>query len=513
VTPRLEFTILPGTMFRKVLIANRGEIAVRIAQTLQEMGITAVAVYSDPDRDALHVAAADEAHSLPGNTSAETYLRGDRIIEIARRCGANAVHPGYGFLSENAEFSGNCRDAGITFIGPAPEAIRAMGDKIIAKQTALGAGVPVVPGWSGTAGDDLRGAADEARRIGYPVLVKAAAGGGGKGMRRVFEEKDLAPAIEAARREAAAAFGDSRVFIEKYIENPRHIEIQIFGDNHGHVVHLFERECSIQRRHQKIIEESPSPAVSERLRAEMGAAAVRLARTIGYANAGTVEFILDPSGEFYFLEVNTRLQVEHPVTELITRQDLVAAQVRVAAGEPLPFTQEDLRSAGHALECRIYAEDASRGFVPSVGEIIVYHPPEGREIRVDSGVSTGSKVSVYYDPMLAKLIVHAGRRDESIRRMIWALEHFVVLGVTTNIEFLRAVLQHPEFVAGRLHTHFLEQHKIAAECASVDADVFLAAAAFQRSCVNGSARTGWAGSTPSRGARTPWAAAGPWRIA
>jgi len=496
-------------VFNKILIANRGEIAVRIAQTLQEMGIAAAVVYSDADRDAVHVGAADEAYRLEGNTAAETYLRGDRIIEIAKQYSADAIHPGYGFLSENAAFAANCRDTGIVFIGPSPEAIRAMGDKILAKQTAMGAGVPVVPGWAGTS-NDLRDAPREANRMGYPVLIKAAAGGGGKGMRLVRQDGELEAAIESARREAGSAFGDSRVFIEKYIDRPRHIEIQILGDRHGNVVHLFERECSIQRRHQKIVEESPSPAVSDSLRATMGSAAARLAKTMGYTNAGTVEFILDQMGQFYFLEVNTRLQVEHPVTELVTRQDLVAIQIRIATGEALPFSQNDLRQTGHALECRICAEDAARGFVPSIGEIQVYSPPVGRDIRLDSGVTTGSRVSVYYDPMLAKLIVWGATRDESIRRMVWALERFAVLGVTTNIDYLRRVVLHPEFRAGRLHTHFLDEHpNLSDEPADVPSDAWIAAAVAETMKNNGRATA----TEPAdrHAAPDPWQTVGPWR--
>jgi len=502
-----------SAVFQKVLIANRGEIAVRIAQTLQEMGMSAAGVYSDADREALHVSCLDEAFPLDGNTSSETYLRGDKILEIARRCGAAAIHPGYGFLSENAAFAQMCRDAGIVFIGPTPEAIRAMGDKILAKQTAVGVGVPVVPGWTGSLDGDLENARKEARRIGYPVLIKAAAGGGGKGMRLVHEEGDLTAAVEAAQRESAGAFGDSRVFIEKYIQRPRHVEIQIFGDHHGHVVHLNERECSIQRRHQKIVEESPSPVVTAALRAEMGEAAVRLASVIGYTNAGTVEFILDESGSFYFLEVNTRLQVEHPVTELITRQDLVAAQVRVAAGEPLPFRQEDLRPSGHALECRIYAEDASRGFVPSTGTIELLRLPAGCNIRVDSGVTTGSNVSVYYDPMLAKLIVWGHNREDSLRRMVWALERFVVLGVTTNIEFLRNLMLHPEFWSGRLHTHFLEEHRVSANDAEdVPNEAWIAAALASRLLADGNGSAVRSAHSGQDGTPSPWRSAGAWRM-
>ncbi len=494
-------------MFERVLIANRGEIAVRVAQTLQQMGITVVAVHSEPDRRAVHVRAADEAYALEGSSSAETYLRGDKIIEIAKRCGAQAIHPGYGFLSENEDFAQACADAKITFIGPTPKVIVAMGDKIVAKKTFADAGVPVVPG--ATLED---GSPDEAKKcakkIGYPVLIKAAAGGGGKGMRVVQKEADLASSIEAAQREAGAAFGDGRVFLEKYITNPRHVEFQIFGDSHGNVVHLFERECSIQRRHQKIIEESPSPALTPQLRAQMGEAAVRAAKAIGYTNAGTVEFILDPSGAFYFLEVNTRLQVEHPVTEMITGQDLVRAQILVAAGQPLPFKQDDLRQDGHAIEGRICAEDASRGFMPSIGTIVRYVAPVGGGVRVDSGVAEGSEVTVHYDPMLAKLIVHGRTRQEAIEKMIWALDRYVILGVTTNMDLLRAVLSHPEFIAGRLHTHFLDQHKVLATVDhSVPEEALIAAALASQ---NGRSMLSANGERMAASAG-PWQSAGAWR--
>ncbi len=499
-------------MFKKILIANRGEIALRIAQTVQEMGIKAVAVYSEADSRAVHVPRADEAYGLEGVTTAETYLRGDKIIEIARRRGVDAIHPGYGFLSENASFAQACADAGITFIGPAPEVISAMGDKIIAKRTLSDAGVPVVPGWSDAGNAGIEVLREESARVGYPVLIKAAAGGGGKGMRVVHRPQDLAGAVEAAQREAGSAFGDARIFIEKYITRPRHVEFQIFGDSHGNVVHVFERECSIQRRHQKIVEESPSPALSPELRKAMGDAAVRAARAIGYTNAGTVEFIVDEAGHYYFLEVNTRLQVEHPVTEFITRRDLVRAQILVAAGQPLPFRQDSLVQSGHAMECRIYAEDAARGFLPSTGVIERFVPPMGPGIRVDTGVAEGSEVTVHYDPMLAKLIVWGASREHAIQRMAWALDHFVILGVTTNIEFLRALVTHPEFVAGRLHTHFLEQHAIAAPSADDAPDAALIVAAWAAG--QGLRR----GETvrpagDANGAASPWETAGGWRIA
>lgn len=496
-------------MFKKILIANRGEIAARIASTLQQMGITAAAAYSEPDRAGVHVRAADEAYALEGKTSAETYLRGDRIIEVARRHGVQAIHPGYGFLSENEAFAQAVADAGMVFIGPSPKVIRAMGDKLIAKETFARAGVPVVPGWSG----DARVAGAEVPRraaeIGYPVLIKAAAGGGGKGMRVVEGEAKLSSAIEAAQREAAAAFGDGRVFLEKYIVRPRHVEIQIFGDMRGNVVHLFERECSIQRRHQKILEESPSPALSAELRERMGAAAVAAAKAIGYTNAGTVEFVVDPQGNFYFLEVNTRLQVEHPVTELVTHQDLVRAQVLVAAKEPLPFTQEALRQDGHAIECRIYAEDPERGFLPSVGRIEQYVPPVAPFVRVDSGVMQGSEVTVHYDPMLAKLIVWGRTREEAYDRMAWSLKRFVILGVTTNVEFLAALVRHPDVRAGSVHTQFLQEQQLDwGQTDDTPDEALIAAALAARRLTSGQRGEAHGGGRPETGRHpSPWASA------
>ncbi len=496
-------------MFKKVLIANRGEIAVRITNTLQQMGIAAVAVHSEPDRWGLHVRRADEAYALDGETAADTYLRIDRIIDIAKSCGADAIHPGYGFLSENAEFAQACSDAGIVFIGPSPDVIRKMGDKMIAKTTLAEAGVPVVPGYWDEGHADVATLEKEAERIGYPVLVKAAAGGGGKGMRIAKDVKELRSGIDIARRESASAFGDDRVFLEKYVTSPRHVEFQVFGDSVGNAVHMFERECSIQRRYQKIIEESPSPALSPKLREEMGAAAVQAAQALGYSGAGTVEFILDASGAFYFLEVNTRLQVEHPITEMRLQLDLVRLQLEVAAGMPLPFEQADLNPCGHAFECRIYAEDATRGFLPSVGAIRHFDAPVGANIRLDSGVQAGDEVSVYYDPMLAKLAVWGQTREEALARMAWALRRFVVTGVTTNIAFMAAVLADPAFVRGVYDTHFLDSFR-ADGPAELPDEVLVAAAMLGRekkSTVRG-AQSEAQTSTPS-----PWRDAGHWRSA
>jgi acetyl-CoA carboxylase biotin carboxylase subunit len=496
-------------VLRKVLVANRGEIAVRILRTLREMGVTGAAVYSDVDRTALHVLEADEAYPLPGVSAADTYLNQRVLLEIIQTHGVEGVHPGYGFLSENPGFAAALEAAGVTLVGPPAAAMEAMGDKIEAKRRMRAAGVPVVPGWEGEADDNaalLRAAED----LGYPVLVKAAAGGGGRGMRRVEAPGKLSEAAEAAGREAQQAFGDPRIFLEKYLERPRHVEVQVFGDNHGRVVHLFERECSIQRRHQKIIEEAPSPALTPKLRAAMGRAAVEAARTIDYRNAGTVEFMLDANGAFYFLEMNTRLQVEHPVTELITGRDLVRDQVRVAAGEPLGYRQEDLRMSGHALECRIYAEDPAHGFLPSTGRLQVYREPQGPGVRVDSGFREGDEVTPHYDPLLAKLVVWAETRPAAIARMERALGQYAILGVETNIAFLLEVIRHPSFQAGALHTGFLDEHNIAPAPGrdGVIAEALAAAAAvLTRPAAAGSARGGSREATPS-----PWRSGGAWRL-
>ncbi len=444
-------------MFTKLLIANRGEIAVRIIRACRELGIAAVAVYSEADAQALHVRQADEAVLLGSADPAESYLNVSRILEAARQTGVQAVHPGYGFLSENAAFARAVEEAGLVFVGPPPAAIQAMGDKAEARARMQEAGVPVVPGYQGA--DEGLALERAAAELGYPVLVKASAGGGGRGMRVVWDLDDLPEELAAARREALHAFQNERLIIEKYIPRARHIEFQVFGDRDGKIVHLFERECSIQRRHQKIIEETPSPLLDPALREEMGAAAVAAARAVGYENAGTVEFIVDPdSRAFYFLEMNTRLQVEHPVTELLTGLDLVEWQLRVAAGDPLPFEQGDLTRRGHALECRVYAEDPAGQFLPTAGRLHQLVLPQGPGIRVDSGVAGGDTVGTAYDPLLAKVIVHAEDRQGAIRRMQAALSEMVILGLETNQAFLRDVLAHPEFQAGEATTQFLERH-------------------------------------------------------
>jgi 3-methylcrotonyl-CoA carboxylase alpha subunit len=448
-------------MFNSVLIANRGEIAVRVIAACREMGIRSIAVYSEADRDALHVRLADEAWLLGPAPARESYLNIESILRVAREHGAEAIHPGYGFLSENAEFAEACAQAGVVFIGPPPEAIRLMGSKTAAKRAVEQAGVPTVPGFMGDI-RDTRKLEREAARIGYPVMLKASAGGGGKGMRVVQSAAEFAESLAAAQREALAAFGDDSVFLEKLVVAPRHVEFQILADTHGNVIHLGERDCSIQRRHQKVVEESPSPALTPELRATMGEAAVRAARAAGYVNAGTCEFLLDASGAFYFLEMNTRLQVEHPVTESVTGLDLVRHQLRIAAGEPLGLAQETITPRGHAIEVRLYAEDPANGYLPSTGEVLVFEPPRAPGVRVDTGITAGSEVSVHYDPMLAKLIVVAEDRPAAIERLRAALDAFAVLGVATNTRLLRAIADNADFQAGNATTAFLETHDMSA---------------------------------------------------
>ena len=437
--------------FAKVLVANRGEIAIRVFRTCHEMGIDTVAVYSEVDRTAPHVAYARQAFPVGGAAARDSYLVGERIIEAAHRSGAEAVHPGYGFLAENPDFAQMVLDAGLVWIGPSPEAMRRLGSKTSAREMALSHDVPVVPG-TAQAVTSYTEAAAEAEGIGYPVLLKAAAGGGGKGMRVVEAAEDLGAALKTARSEARSAFGDDAVFIEKYLARPRHVEIQFIADGHGNRVWLGERECSVQRRHQKIIEETPSPAITPAMRTAMGEAAVRLAGAVGYVNAGTAEFLLE-GDHFYFLEVNTRLQVEHPVTEMVTGRDLVADQLRVAAGEPLGYTQEDIRPQGAAIEVRIYAEDPDDNFFPSPGRIEFIDPPSGPGIRHDSGVAAGSEVTLHYDPLIAKLIAWAPDRPTALRRMHRALEEYQIAGVTTILPFLREILRYEPFVSGKYDTH------------------------------------------------------------
>ncbi len=442
---------------RKILVANRGEIARRIIRACQEMNIPTVAVYSEADRHALHVLEADEAVPIGPPPPLESYLNMDAIIAAAQQTRCDAIHPGYGFLSENPVFARKCRDAGLVFIGPTPEAMELVGNKLRARQTVLQHGVPVTPGMESHAADfqEIR---RFARKIGYPIMIKAAAGGGGKGMRVVHSEDELQHALEASQREALSAFGDDTVYLEKFIEKPRHVEIQVLADTHGNAVHVFERECSIQRRHQKIIEESPSPALDETLRQQMGEAALKVIQAVGYTNAGTVEFLLDENRNFYFLEVNARIQVEHPVTELISGIDLVKQQIRIASGETLPFTQDDLMQRGHALECRIYAEDPENNFLPSIGTLQFVQEPVGPGIRIDSGIYSGMEVTHYYDPILSKIIVWDETRQGAINKMIRALQQYIILGVKTPIPFLIEVLNHPEFRAGNLSTRFIDDY-------------------------------------------------------
>jgi acetyl-CoA carboxylase biotin carboxylase subunit len=443
-------------MFKKILIANRGEIAVRVIRACHEMGITAVAIYSDVDRTSLHVRKADEAYPLGAAPATESYLNITKILDVAQRSGADAIHPGYGFLSENARFARACADAGIKFIGPTASAMEAMGSKTRARQAMERAGIPFVPG-TARGLESFEQAEEVAQRIGYPVMLKAAAGGGGKGMRLVNAPDQLKSALDAARSEAERSFGDSEVYIEKAIINPRHIEMQILADEHAHTVYLGERECSLQRRHQKVLEESPSPVVDPDMRRRMGEVAVRVAQTAGYANAGTIEFLVDSQKNFYFLEMNTRLQVEHPVTELVTGLDLVHLQIRVAAGEQLPFTQDDIRMRGHAIECRIYAEDPDNNFFPSPGKITLLLDPSGPGIRCDSGMYEGWTVPMDYDPLLAKLIGCGTDRDQAIRRLSRALDEYFIGGIKTNISLFHRILRNPDFLATRLDTGFLDR--------------------------------------------------------
>jgi geranyl-CoA carboxylase alpha subunit len=462
------------TPFRKILIANRGEIALRIMRTARRLGYGVVAVYSDADRDALHVRAADEAICIGGSLPARSYLRIEAIIAAAGVSGADAVHPGYGFLAENEDFAAACRDAGLVFIGPSPQAIKAMGNKAGAKAIMQAAGVPCVPGYQGADQSDAAMLA-EATKIGFPVMIKAVAGGGGRGMRQVADAAAFPDALRGARSEAQGAFGDASVILERAIPDPRHIEIQVFGDRHGHAIHLGERDCSVQRRHQKLIEEAPSPAVSPEQRARMGAIAVAAIKSIGYEGAGTLEFLLDASGEFYFMEMNTRLQVEHPVTEAITGLDLVELQLRVAGGEPLGLRQENIKFSGHAIEVRLCSEDAAHDFMPQSGRMTLWQMPD--ELRVEHALQSGSEIPPFYDSMIAKLISHGATRDEARRKLIHGLEQTVAFGVTTNQAFLADCLRHPAFAAGEATTAFIGKHRddLVAQRDDVSSDAALAA--------------------------------------
>ncbi|TPD68077.1 acetyl/propionyl/methylcrotonyl-CoA carboxylase subunit alpha [Stenotrophomonas maltophilia] len=493
-------------MFSKVLIANRGEIACRVIATCRRLGIATVAVYSDADRNARHVRLADEAIHIGPAAARESYLRSDAILDAARRSGAQAIHPGYGFLSENADFADACVAAGIAFIGPPASAIRAMGDKSAAKALMAKAGVPLTPGYHGDqqAPEFLRAQADG---IGYPVLIKASAGGGGKGMRKVERSEDFVDALASCQREAASAFGNDHVLVEKYVERPRHIEIQVFGGGHGEAVYLFERDCSVQRRHQKVLEEAPAPGMSADRRAAMGKAAVDAARAVGYVGAGTVEFIAGPDGDFYFMEMNTRLQVEHPVTEFITGTDLVEWQLRVAAGQPLPKRQDELAIHGHALEARLYAEDADRGFLPSTGTLRRLRlPAPSTNVRVDTGVEEGDSITPYYDPMIAKLIVWDVDRDAALRRMSQALADCQVVGVTTNAGFLRRLVQTDSFANAKLDTALIEREQ-AALAVTGDGEQAL----WELAAIAAVASTP-AAAADARDPHSPWQAQDGWRL-
>src|SRR2546421_3120974 len=435
-------------VFSKIVVANRGEIAIRVFRTLRELGIGTVAVYSEPDRNAVHVAYADEAYLIGGGPPAESYLNQAAVLDAARRAGAEAVHPGYGFLAENASFARACEERGLVWIGPPPEAIEAMGSKIEARERMRAAGVPIVPGVTKPveSADEVRRLGDE---LGWPVAIKASAGGGGKGLKVVRTADEAERAFESARREGEAYFADPAVYVERYLEDPRHVEVQVLADSHGNVIHLGERDCTIQRRHQKLVEETPSPAVDDEMRERIGAIGVAAARAVGYRSAGTVEGLLTRDGEYFFLEMNTRIQVEHTVTELVTGLDLVREQILVAAGQPLSLTQDDVRWSGHAIECRINAEDPAAGFLPSPGRITSYREPGGPGVRVDSGVEAGTEISGLYDPLLAKLIVHGGDREHARQRMLRALDEYEIGGLTTLLGFHRALLQHPCFIDGQ----------------------------------------------------------------
>lgn len=525
----------PDLPFTKVLVANRGEIAVRVLRACRELGLATVAVASEADRHAPHARLADETVVIGPAPPLESYLRVEAILDAARRTGAGAVHPGYGFLAENAGFAAACRDAGLVFVGPAPQTIAAMGEKTAARRLLQAAGVPLVPG-AELPGTELAGAGappdgepgdpaalrEAAARVGYPLLVKAAFGGGGKGMRLVAGPAELPAAAAAAAREARQAFGDGKVYLERYLDRPRHVEFQVFGDARGEVVHLGERECSVQRRHQKIVEETPSPALTPELRARMGAAAVAAARAVGYVNAGTVEFLLDRQGRFYFLEMNTRLQVEHPVTEWVTGLDLVRAQLLVAGGAPLPWRQEEIVWRGHALECRLYAEDPAHGFRPSLGRLLAWGEPSGPGVRLDSGVAEGDEVTMHYDPLLAKLSVHGADRGAAIARALAGLRETAVLGVATNLAYLQDILDHPEFRAGRTHTHFLDEQlpgwrgdgDASATAALVAAALHasLGAAGAAAAGPGSPGQAGAAGDGPGPDAGAPWRRLGRFRL-
>lgn len=487
----------------KILVANRGEIAIRVMRTCREMGIATVAVYSDADRLAPHVTYADEAIHIGEAPSSKSYLVFDKILGAAKATGADAIHPGYGFLSENAQFARAVREAGIILIGPSPESMEIMGSKLAAKDAVKKYGIPLVPG-TDYAITDVEKAKKVAAEVGYPILIKASAGGGGKGMRIVEEPAHFEEMMRLAVSEATSAFGDGSVFIERYVASPRHIEVQVMGDTHGNIVHLFERECSVQRRHQKVIEEAPSAILTPELRSEMGRCAVQVAKACDYVGAGTVEFLVDENLNFYFLEMNTRLQVEHPVTEMITGKDLVREQIRVASGEVLSFSQEELSINGHAIEIRVYAEDPANNFLPDIGKLSRYRPPLGPGIRVDDGYQEGMDIPIYYDPMIAKLVVHGASRHEAIQRMLRAISDYSITGVATTLPFCRFVLKHPAFVSGKFDTHFVKTYFTPEVLQETDADEQMAAAIAAVSVlVAGRQKSSWS-SVATTGSASRW---------
>ena len=497
-------------LFKKVLVANRGEIAVRVIRACRTLGIRTVTVYSTADKYAVHTLMGDESYEIGPPPPLESYLNIDKLIDVAKTAGAQAIHPGYGFLAENPAFSKACRDHGIVFIGPSPESVRLMGNKVESRVKMAGAGVPLIPGMK-TSGADVAEFKKAAKEAGYPVLIKAAAGGGGKGMRVVQKPEDIEVAVDGARRESKSAFGDDTIYLEKYIVNPRHIEFQILADMHGHTVHLFERECSIQRRHQKIVEETPSTAVNPELRRRMGEAAVAVAKAADYVNAGTVEFLLDPTGKFYFLEMNTRVQVEHPVTEEVVGVDLVAEQIRIASGFPMSAHFRNLSQRGHAIECRIYAEDAGNNFMPSIGRILYYKEPTGPGVRVDSGVAQFSEVGIDYDPIMSKLIAWGENRDAARARMIRALGEYKILGLRHSIKYLADIVAHPKFAAGETYTNFVDKY-FADWSDGADDHLQAALAAAAVINANGKGRGPIAGGSQVHRDYNPWLTIGAWRI-
>jgi len=497
-------------MIKKVLIANRSEIACRIIRACKEAGILTVAVYSDVDKNALHVLQADESVRLGPAPASESYLNQDLVLKAALDSGCDSIHPGYGFLAENHGFNQKVIDAGLIFIGPNPESMRMLGSKTESRVAMINAGVPVAPGMKGGS-KNISEFISEAEKSGYPVLIKAAAGGGGKGMRIVRSADEMEESVHSAMRESLSAFGSDEVFMEKYIESPRHVEIQIAADKHGNAVALFERECSIQRRHQKIIEEAPSTALTPELRKIMCDAAIDVVKAADYDSVGTVEFLLDKSGKYYFLEVNTRIQVEHPVTEMTTGIDLVKLQINIAAGEKMPFAQEDLKQTGHAIECRVYAEDADNNFMPSSGKILYLREPKGMGVRYDSGIMQGSDVTVFYDPVLAKLIVHGANREEARKRMIMALKENVVLGVKTSIAYMAEILEHPDFISGNTQTDFIEKHM--AERKAVPEEYTQAAMVAAALLGDKNKPQAVCSGNGHSGSQSPWQTVGKWEIA